>query len=112
MMDPDELRRLNRYTASKVKIRKESKRIALDSWKPKVDEIIRKVTTYDKRFKFHDFPTGSFYDRLKVKEPDEFDLMMIMDELELDSSPYGDEDDGLQSEPPTGTVKIHRLNSQ
>lgn len=113
MMDQDELKRLlNRYTDSKVKIRKDSKQIALDSWKPKVDEIIRKVTTYDDRFKFHVFPTGSYYDGLKVKEPDEFDLMLIMDKLELDSSPYGEEDDGLQSEPPTGTVKLEIRHSQ
>ena len=99
-MDLDKLRRLlDRYTESKVQLRRDSKRAALDSWEPKVGEIIHKVTTYDDSFKFRVFPTGSYYDGLKVKEPDEFDLMLIMGELEPGLLLF--DGGGLQN-PPTG----------
>ena len=97
----DKLRRLlERYIESKVQLRRDSKRAALDSWEPKVGEIIHKVTTYDKRFNFRVFPTGSYYDGLKVKEPDEFDLMLIMGQLNPELLHF-EGGNGLQN-PPTG----------
>ena len=107
-MNREELNRiLNRFTNQNVQLRRDRKREALDSWQPIVDEIVRFVKSagneHDRRFSsLRIFPTGSYYERAKVGEPDEFDLMLVMDNLELDGEPYdGDEDDGL-SEPPTG----------
>ena len=56
-----------------------------------------------KRMMTDSVPTGSYYERAKVKEPDEFDLMLIMDNLELDDAPF-EEDDGF-SEPPIGKIR-------
>ena len=99
--------RLNRFTQSYVTLRQERKTEALEAWEPIVNAIVEDVKTRDQLGRFARLgvlPTGSYYERAKVGEPDEFDLMLIMDNLELDGDPYeSDEDDGL-SEPPKGIV--------
>jgi len=97
---------LNQFTDSYVKIRRNRKKEALKAWQPIVDAIVTRVKTMDPRFaRLQILPFGSFYERAKVGEPDEFDLMLVVDNLELDGDPYDSgEDDGL-SEPPTGILK-------
>ena len=97
---------LNQFTDSHVKLRRDGKTEALRAWQPIVDAIVDNVKRRDHRFaSLSILPTGSYYERAKVGEPDEFDLMLVMDNLELDGDPYDSgEDDGL-SEPPTGTKK-------
>lgn len=96
---------LNRFTSKTVQLRSESKAEALKSWEPIVKGILDRVKVKDRRFNsLQTFPTGGYYERTKVIEPDEFDLMLVMDNLELDGKPYdSDDDDGL-SEPPIGML--------
>ena len=95
---------LNRFTANIVQLRQQRKIEALNCWEPIVKEILEYVKTNDDRFSaLQILPTGSYYERAKVKEPDEFDLMLIMDNLELDDAPF-EEDDGF-SEPPIGKIR-------
>lgn len=96
---------LNQFTDDYVKLRRERRKEALNVWQPIVNSIVADVKRRDQlgRFaKLRILPTGSYYERAKVGEPDEFDLMLVMDNLELDGDPYDSgENDGL-SEPPTG----------
>ena len=94
---------LNRFTASNVQLRKNRKTEALNFWQPKAERIVDDVKRRDARFaRLSIFHAGSYYDRVKVGEPDEFDLMLVVENLTLDAEPYEeDEDDGMR-EPPTG----------
>ena len=94
---------LNRFTNEKVTIRKTEKTKALKFWEPKVEEVLRRVKRKDERFARMEIQRkGSYYERCKVGKPDEFDLTLVLENLELDDEPYDDsEDDGL-SEPPKG----------
>ena len=103
---------LNQFTDKYVKIRGDRKKEALDSWEPIVKNIVHYVKQKESRnsglqpFDALDtLPTGSYYERAKVKEPDEFDLMLVMGNLELDDDPYEpyEEDDGL-GDPPKGKL--------
>ena len=95
---------LNRFTNKTVLLRSERKTEALKSWEPIVKNILDRVKAKDKRFaSLQTFPHGGYYERTKVKEPDEFDLMLVMDNLELQGGYDSDEDDGL-SEPPIGRL--------
>ena len=105
-MSREDLRRLNgvlnRFTNTNVKLRQTEKTEALNLWQPIVTNIVEKVKERHARFaRIQILPTGSYYERAKVGEPDEFDLMLVMDNLELDGEPYEEENDGM-SEPPTG----------
>ena len=91
-------RLLNYFTINSIQLRRDRKKEALNSWNPIVEAILIYVRER------HDFfgtlqilHSGSYYDRTKVGEPDEFDLMLVMEgavfyELKLP---------GL-SNPPTG----------
>ena len=94
---------LNHFTVNNVQLRRNRKTEVLNSWQPIVDAIVERVKRSDQRFdRLQILPTGSYYERAKVGEPDEFDLMLVMDNLELDGEPYDEgEHDGL-NEPPTG----------
>lgn len=98
---------LNRFTSQFVMLRQERKTEALNFWQPKVEEIVKDVKRRDDRFSdLQVVFTGSYYERSKVGEPDEFDLMLAVGKLELDGEPYGgDEDDGM-SEPPKGFTRV------
>ena len=93
---------LNDYI-TKVQLRRNRKTEALEYWQRFVTDIINSVKRSDSRFaNLRIFHTGSYYDGSKVRKPDEFDMMLVMDNLELNGEPYGeDEDDGM-SDPPTG----------
>ena len=98
---------LNKFTDGYVKLRQDRKKEALKAWQPIVNAIVEDVKRRDQRRfgRLQILPFGSYYERAKVREPDEFDLMLVMDNLELDGDPYDSgEDDGL-SEPPTGRKK-------
>ena len=71
---------LNYFTRNNVQIRRDRKKEALDSWNPIVEAILVYVRQR------HDFFAtlrvlhyGSYYERTKVGEPDEFDLMLVME---------------------------------
>lgn len=98
---------LNRFTASNVQLRKNRKTEALNFWQPKAERIVDYVKRRDARFaRLSIFHAGSYYDRVKVGEPDEFDLMLVVENLTLDAEPYEeDEDDGMR-EPPTGYTRV------
>ena len=94
---------LNRFTSEKVALRKSEKRKALDFWDPIVKNILKYVKDKDTRFAGMEMKfKGSYYERCKVGEADEFDLMLVIKKLELDGDPYGDTEDDGMSEPPTG----------
>ena len=93
---------LNRFTDSNVKVRQGRKTEALNSWQLTVKKIVDYVKRDGRFAKLRILPTGSYYERSKVGEPDEFDLMLVMDNLELDDDPYGEEENDGMSEPPTG----------
>lgn len=96
---------LNRFTDNVVKFRRDSRTKALKCWRPIVDGIVDYVKRKDDRFHaLSVFHKGSYYERSKVGEPDEFDLMLVMDNLELYDEPF-EEDDGL-SEPPIGFTTV------
>ena len=80
-MDSSRLRGiLDRYTDKKVRIKRESKTVALRVWEEPVGRILNNVESRDVRFQIQEVvPGGSFYERLKVKEPDEFDMMIVME---------------------------------
>ena len=104
---------LNQFTDRYVKLRRDSKTVALRAWQPIVDAIVADVKGRDRLGRFarlRILPTGSYYERAKVGKPDEFDLMLVMDNLELDDDPYGpDEYDGL-GEQPKGTWNLKKLS--
>lgn len=95
-------RLLNNFTVNNVQLRKHRKTEALNYWQPIVHAVIDSVKRRDRRFaSSHIFHTGSYYDGSKVGEPDEFDMMLVMDNLALgDDEPY-EEDDGM-IDPPIG----------
>ena len=98
---------LNKFTDGYVKLRQDRKKEALEAWEPIVNAIVKDVKRRDQRRfgRLQILSFGSYYERAKVGEPDEFDLMLVMDNLELDGDPYDSgEDDGL-SEPSTGKKK-------
>ena len=96
---------LNRFTTDNVQLRQTEKKQALELWQPIVKHIVGYVQR-DARFaKIQIFRTGSYYERAKVGEPDEFDLMLVMDNLELDDAPYEDDEDDGMTEPPTGEIQ-------
>ena len=106
-MSREDLRRLNgvlnRFTDKNIKLRQTEKTEALNLWQPIVRNIVENVKRRDDRFAtIQILPTGSYYERAKVGEPDEFDLMLVMDNLELDGDPYEEEENDGMSEPPTG----------
>ena len=75
---------LNWYTERNVKTRREMKTKALECWQPIVKEIVDYVKRTDDRFaSLRTFPTGSYYEGTKVKEPNEFDLMLVMEDLPI-----------------------------
>ena len=94
---------LKLFTSKKVELRRSEKREALAFWDPKVKKILKYVEDKDTRFAGMEIKfKGSYYERCKVGEPDEFDLMLVIKKLELDGDPYGDTEDDGMSEPPTG----------
>ncbi|XP_068762759.1 cyclic GMP-AMP synthase-like receptor 1 isoform X2 [Montipora capricornis] len=98
---------LNRFTDSNVVLRKRRKTEALQYWEPKVAEVVQYVKERENRFsKMQILRTGSYYERSKVGEPDEFDLMLVVENLELDAGPYGDDEDDGMSEPPKGFTRV------
>lgn len=99
-------RLLNNFTVNNVQLRKHRKTEALNYWQPIVHAIIDSVKRRDRRFaSSHIFHTGSYYDGSKVGEPDEFDMMLVMDNLALgDDEPY-EEDDGM-IDPPIGFTRV------
>ena len=105
--------RLKQFIEIYVTLRQEEKKVALATWQPIVNAIVDYVKTRDPLFaSLSILPTGSYYERAKVGEPDEFDLMLVMDNLELDDDPYdSDEDDGLSQEPPIGKLIISIFGS-
>ena len=100
---------LNLYTSEKVTLRQDEKTEALDFCWPIVGEILEYVKLKDSRFAAMEIVgKGSYYERCKVGEPDEFDLMLVIKDLELDDDPYSDtEDDEMSAEPPTGRYTYH-----
>ena len=89
MSNPNLNNILNRYTERNVKIRREMKTKALECWQPIVKAIVEYVKRTDDRFaSLRTFPTGSYYEGTKVKEPNEFDLMLVMEDLSIRYTGY------------------------
>ena len=83
VMDNDDLKGLlNSYFSHKVELRKEAKQEALAVWQEAVMEILQRAQAKDSehgRFKLKRLNTGSYYENAKVKEPNEFDLMLQLE---------------------------------
>lgn len=76
---------LNRYTREKVTLRQSEKSKAKDFCQPIVEGIVEYVKIKDTRFAGMEIQrSGSYYERCKVGEPDEFDFMLVIKGLELD----------------------------
>ena len=76
-----------KYFESKVQLSQKKKNDALRYWEPIVDCIIDYVKKNDDRFaSLSRFNSGSYYERAKVGEPDEFDLMLIFEDLIVTST--------------------------
>ena len=91
---------LKRFTREFVTLRKNETGKAVDFWDPIVENILQYIRYADPRFAgMKRLSGGSYYERCKVGEPDEFDLMVEIKGLELDDETYVY--DGM-SEPPTG----------
>ena len=105
---------LNRFTSiKKVTPSKGEKEKALEFWEPIVKDILKYVKKRDTRFAGMEIQfKGSYYERCKVGEPDEFDLMLVIKTLELNGDPYDDTEDDGMSEPPTGRDTSYRAWSQ
>lgn len=102
---------LKDYTSEKVTLRKDDKSEALDFCWPVVEEILKYVKIKDTRFAGMEIQRkGSYYERCKVGEPDEFDLMLVIKDLELDGV-YEFIHDGM-SKPPTGFTRVMMANSR
>lgn len=90
---------LNRYASERVTLRQTEKTKAKGFCRPIVEGIVEYVKIKDTRFAGMEIKgNGSYYERCKVGEPNEFDFMLVIKGLELDGV-Y--EYDGM-SEPPIG----------
>ena len=75
---------LNRFTAINVPLRHDRKTEALTTWKPIVKSILDDVKERKECFaSIKTFNSGSYYERTKVGEPDEFDLMVVLNNVEF-----------------------------
>jgi hypothetical protein len=95
--------RLDKYFSQEVTLRQTEKSKALGVWEGPVREILERVKEKDFRFDLKQFFSGSYYERAKVKEPNEFDLMLEVESLKLGAwDPYYGDEDNLSGDPPTG----------
>ena len=91
-----------KYFERKVQLNQKSKSDALSCWEPIVDWIIDYVKESDERFaSLRRFGSGSYYERAKVREPNEFDLMLIFEDLTATSMVSFTTGPGM-TEPPLG----------
>ena len=75
-------RDLKKYFERNVQLSQKRKNEALSCWEPIVDRIINYVKRNDDRFALlRRFGSGSYYERAKVREPNEFDLMLIFEDM-------------------------------
>ena len=75
---------LNRFTDDNVRLRRERKTEALTTWKPIVEFILDYVKEKKECFaSIQTLNSGSYYERTKVGEPDEFDLMLVINSAEF-----------------------------
>ena len=94
---------LKKYFEREVQLNQERKSEALSYWEPIVDWIINYVKENDERFaSLRRFGSGSYYERAKVKEPNEFDLMLIFEDLTVTSMVSDTTGPGMTAQPPLG----------
>ena len=99
-----------KYFESKVQLSQKKKNDALRYWEPIVDCIIDYVKKNDDRFaSLSRFGSGSYYEGAKVGEPDEFDLMLIFEDLIVTSMVSFQTGPGMTVQPPLGRwwIAIH-----
>ena len=73
---------LNHFTAHCVQIRRDERKEASSSWKPIVDDILEYVKERNGYLaSLEILYSGSSYEGTKVGEPDEFDLMLVMNNV-------------------------------
>ena len=103
-------RDLKKYFERKVQLSQKRKSEALSYWEPIVDCIINYVKRNDDRFaSLRRFGSGSYYERAKVREPNEFDLMLIFQDLTATSMVSFTRGPGMTVQTPLGRwwVAIH-----
>ena len=101
---------LKKYFERNVQLSQKRTNDALHYWKPIVDRIIDYVKKNDDRFaSLSRFGSGSYYERAKVREPDEFDLMLIFEDLTVTSMVSSQTGPGMTVQPPLGRwwIAIH-----
>ncbi|KAL9955282.1 hypothetical protein ACROYT_G036584 [Oculina patagonica] len=92
---------LNSFTTKCVQLRRERKTEALNCWKPIVEDILGYVKRKKECFAaLQIFNSGSYYEKTKVREPDEFDLMLVMNNVGFDEFRSA-----RLSKPPTGFTR-------
>ena len=94
---------LKEYFEEKVQLNQKRKSEALKCWEPIVDSIIKYVKKSDERFaSLRRFGSGSYYERAKVREPNEFDVMLIFEDLTATSMVSITTGPGMTVQPPLG----------
>ena len=73
---------LKNYFEERVQLSQERKNEAIKYWKPIVDAIVDYVCKSDDRFaSLLRIGTGSYYEKAQVKEPHEFDVMLVINDF-------------------------------
>lgn len=75
---------LKNYFEERVQLSQERKNEAIKYWKPVVDAVVDYVCKSDDRFaSLLRIGTGSYYEKAQVKEPHEFDVMLVIKDLKV-----------------------------
>ena len=98
---------LKNYFEERVQLSQGRKNEAIKYWKPIVDAIVDYVCKSDDRFgSLLRIGTGSYYEKAQVKEPHEFDVMLVIDDLKFENTSEATMEyfttDHNKTEPPLG----------
>ena len=98
---------LKNYFEERVQLSQERKNEAIKYWKPIVDAIVDYVCKSDDRFgSLLRIGTGSYYEKAQVKEPHEFDVMLVINDLKFENTSEATMEyfttDHNKTEPPLG----------
>ena len=83
-------RLLRDYLNSQLQLQDEDSKTAIQEIKPVIDLVLDKVKAEDSKFDMtHDarMYRGSYYEKVKIKKPDEFDIDLSIKSLEVDILP-------------------------
>ena len=100
-------RALNCFSINNVQLRSARKTEALQCWKPIVQAVVDFLKERNDCFaSLQILGTGSYYEKTKAGEPDEFDLMLVIDTAvdNVDLYEFRQSVPGVINDPPIGEV--------